>query len=78
MMPTIPQKPDTAIPAVNVLTTGDSNSGPESIFTRESNPHKTECVRKILQKVTIGPDVTPEQCQVVHELLEEYVDCFTT
>ena len=67
---------DTAIPAVNVITNEDPNLEPESIFTRESNPGKAERVRKILQEVTIGPDVTPEQRQIVHELLEEYADCF--
>lgn len=67
---------DTVIPAVNILSTEDPKPKPESIFTRESNPHKAERVRKILQEVTIGPDITPEQRQEIHGLLEEYADCF--
>ena len=29
-----------------------------------------------MQEVTIGPDTTPEQWQVVQNLLKEYADCF--
>jgi intracellular sulfur oxidation DsrE/DsrF family protein len=49
---------------------------PNPILTREHNPHKPERVARILQEVTIGPDVTQEQHLVIHELLREYVDCF--
>ena len=48
----------------------------ESILTRESNPFKAERVKKILQEVTIGPDITQNQRQIVEELLKEYADCF--
>jgi hypothetical protein len=67
---------DTVIPAVNVITTEDPTLETESILTRESNPRKPERVRRILQEVTIGPDVTLEQRKAVHELLEEFADCF--
>ena len=33
----------------------------DPVFTREHNPHKPERVARILQEVTIGPDVTPNQ-----------------
>ena len=49
---------------------------PDAVLTRESNPHKPEWVKKIIQEITIGPDVTQEQRQIVQELLKEYVDCF--
>src|SRR5271168_4255158 len=49
---------------------------PDSILTRENDPYKPERVQKIKQEVTIGPDVTNEQRQIVLNTLEEYADCF--
>ena len=61
------------------VTADDSKttkSNPESILTRESNPREPERVRRIKQEVTIGPDVTDDQRQVIRNLLEEHADCF--
>ena len=52
------------------------SENPENLFTRKDNPHKAERVARILQEVTIGPDVTQEQRQMVLEVIEEYADCF--
>ena len=62
--------------SVNVLSVDDPKTDPESILTRENDPHKPERVRRIVQEVTIGPDITQDQRQAVHELLTEYADCF--
>lgn len=50
---------------------------PEPVLTREHNPYKKERVMRIIQEVTVGPDIMDEQRQTVHSLLEEYADCFT-
>jgi hypothetical protein len=63
---------DTTTFPVNFTTTVDL----EAILTRESNPHKAERVARIIQEVTIGPDVTHNQRQAVQELIKEYADCF--
>ena len=52
------------------------STDPESILTRETNPCKKEQVMRIIQEVTIGSDISDDQCQAVQELLEEYADCF--
>ena len=44
---------DTATSAVNVLSTKNPTPNPESILTRDNNPHKAERVRIIVQEVTI-------------------------
>jgi hypothetical protein len=67
---------DTVTPAVNILSAENTTPNPESIFTRNDNPHKAERVRRIIQEVTIGPDITLEQRQAVQDLIEEYADCF--
>lgn len=54
----------------------NENENPETLFTRKDNPHKPERVRRIIQEVTIGPDITSDQRQTIHKLLEEYADCF--
>ena len=61
---------------VFVTTSEIPETDPESLFTRESNPRNPERVKKIIQEVTIGPDITANQRQSIHELLEEYSDCF--
>ena len=58
---------------VNVTTTQKEQ---DPVLTREQDPYKPERVARILQEVTIGPDVTEEQRITIHELLKEYADCF--
>ena len=67
---------DTATSTVNILSTENTTPNPESILTQVNNPHKVERVRRIIQEVTIGPDVMPEQWQAVQDILKEYADCF--
>ena len=67
----------TDTPTFPVLTTPEvPNKSPDPFLTRETNPHKPERVAKILQEVTIGPDVTLNQRQAIQELITEYADCF--
>ena len=61
---------------VYVTSTDHTSTEPESLFTRESNPYKPERIARIIQEVTLGPDLTEEQRQIVHQLLKEYADCF--
>ena len=49
---------------------------PESVFTQENDPYKPERVRRIIEEVLIGLDITQDQHQGVMELIREYVDCF--
>ena len=63
---------DTIFP-VNVTTTKKEQ---DPVLTREHDPYKPERVARILQEVTIGPDVTEDQRTTIHELLKEYADCF--
>jgi hypothetical protein len=63
---------DKATSPVNVLAVED----PKSILTRESEPHKPERVKRIVQEVTIGWDITEDERRTVHDLLKEYADCF--
>ena len=58
------------------VSTEAPEAHPESLFTRETNPRKPEQVAKIIQQVTIGPDITMDLHQTIHEMLEEYSDCF--
>ena len=69
---------DKATLPVNVLSINNSEINPdlESVLTRESDPHKPEHVKRIIQEVVIGPDTTDDQHQIIHELLREYADCF--
>ena len=61
---------------VYVTSNETPKADPEPILTRESNPRKPERVKKILQEVTIGPDLTQEQRQIVEQLIGDYADCF--
>ena len=61
---------------VCVLSGETAGGDPESILTRESNPHKPGRVKRIIQEVTIGPDVTDNQRQIIQELIGEFADCF--
>ena len=47
-----------------------------SIFTRLTDPQQPKRVAAILEDVTIGPDLSPEQCTQVESLLIEFADCF--
>jgi hypothetical protein len=67
---------DETIHPVYVTSEKLPNPDPDSVLTRETNPHKPERVNKIVQEVTIGPDVTEDQRQIVQEVLKEYADCF--
>ena len=67
---------DKTTSSVFVTSTDAPRVDLESLFTRKDNPQKPERVVKIIQEVTIGPDITAEQHQTIHGLLEEYSDCF--
>ena len=56
------------------VTTTDETT--DSILTRETEPFKPERVARILQEVTIGPDVTASQRDEISKLISEYADCF--
>jgi hypothetical protein len=63
------------------VTTNETPSGPSastivSILTRETDPQNPDRVKRILEEVTIGPDVTQDQRSVVQGILREYADCF--
>ena len=65
--------------AVTSSETHNPTINPESVLTRESDPHKVERVARIIKEVTIGPDVTPEvpeQRHIIQDTLEEFADCF--
>ena len=48
----------------------------ETIFTCHTAPHKAKRVQKILELVTIGPDLNSDQRERVTTLVAEFVDCF--
>jgi len=73
---TVPIRADeTVLPAL-VMPVETPNMDLESVCSRASNPFKPERVMRIIQEVMIGPDVSPEQCQTIHDLLHKYPDCF--
>ena len=47
-----------------------------SILTRKTDPHGAERIAAIRAEVTIGPDLTPEQAEIVWQTIAEYADCF--
>ena len=59
-----------------VMIAATENPKPDPVLTRDHDPRKMERVARIIQEVTIGEDVTPEQWLIIHELLREYADCF--
>ena len=59
-----------------VYLTAEKGADPNSVLTRETDPWKPEHVARILQEVTVGPDITKEQRQIVQEILTEFADCF--
>lgn len=66
---------NTTVHPVYVTSNGTPKTEPESILTRDSSPNNPERVKRIIQEVTIGPDITQEERVIVQELLREYVDC---
>ena len=48
----------------------------ETIFTHHTAPHKAKRVQKILELVTIGPDLNSDQWEQVTTLVAEFTDCF--
>ena len=47
-----------------------------SVLTRKEEPHNPERIAAIRAEVTIGPDLTPEQAEIVWQTIAEYADCF--
>ena len=47
-----------------------------SILTRKTDPHNPERVAAIRSEITIGPDLTPEEAEIVWQTIAEYADCF--
>ena len=43
---------------------------------RQSDPFKVERVDAVLAELTIGDDLTEEQCVSIVNLLREFADCF--
>ena len=41
-----------------------------------SNSHNPKCVEEILKQVSIGTDLSDEQCEEVQNLITEFADCF--
>ena len=61
------------LPAPIYVTTADDST---TILTRDTEPFKPARVARILQEITIGPDITDQQRNKVHKLLSNYSDCF--
>ena len=59
------------IQPVLVTTTDEA-----TVLTREADPFKPERVARILQEITIGPDVTASQRDEICKLISTYADCF--
>lgn len=47
-----------------------------NLFTRETWPHKPECVQELLQLVTIGDDLSNDERQKVCQLINSFADIF--
>jgi hypothetical protein len=62
-----------------VLLTKYSNTSNlnKAVFTRHSDPFKVEHMNAVLSELTIGDDLTKEQCISIENLLHEFTDCFT-
>ena len=46
------------------------------ILTRKTDPHNPEHVAVILDEITIGQDLTPDQVEAVRSLISEFAECF--
>ena len=61
--------PGTAQPEIDV----DADT---SIFTRKTKPFKKERVDAVVAAIRIGDDLSPEETNIVKDLIREYADCF--
>ena len=61
--------PGTAQPEIDV-------EGDTSIFTRKTDPFKETRVDAVVTAVHIGEDLSPEETEIVRDLIKEYADCF--
>jgi hypothetical protein len=66
----IPQKEETW--HISALFDTETNN----VFTRHTDPFKKEWVAKILDKVTLGDDLTDEEWAITRSAVEEFTDCF--
>ena len=48
-----------------------------TLFTRMTKPFASCRVNAVLESITIGDDLSPDQRTIVESLLKEYADCFT-
>ena len=47
-----------------------------SILTRKTDPHNPERISAIKAEVTISSDLTPDETELVWQMILEYADCF--
>ena len=47
-----------------------------TLLTRKTDPHNPARVKAILDEITIGQDLTPEQRERVRETISEFAECF--
>ncbi|TFK60705.1 hypothetical protein BDN72DRAFT_779058, partial [Pluteus cervinus] len=50
--------------------------GDVELFTRHTDPFKSECVNEILRQIKIGNDLTSKERQEVDNLIREFADAF--
>ncbi|TFY75650.1 hypothetical protein EWM64_g8362 [Hericium alpestre] len=67
---------DPVDPSVEVWPTMFDPADPKSVFTRSTDPFNPICVAAILEQVTIGSSLSPEQRHIVITLLTDFADCF--
>jgi len=48
----------------------------DTILTRSTDPFKPERTARIIKEVTLGEDLTDQQCMQVRTVIEEFADCF--
>ena len=56
------------------VTTADTAD--HEVLTRNTDPFKPERVARILQEITIGPDVTDQQRDEIRKVISDHADCF--
>ena len=47
-----------------------------SVLTRKTDPHSPERIAAIKAEITIGSDLTPDETELVWQMISEYADCF--
>jgi hypothetical protein len=67
---------DTKPYPVFVMNKDPSGADLETVLTRETDPFNPERVKRVVQEVVIGPDISQEERETVQSLLKEYADCF--